>query len=150
MTVRDWLPIFGALLIPVVIAAGSWWITWQQGKIEERRAKADRELAEQRAQDEALQAYLGQMNDLLLEHNLRNSEEDSEQRTLARARTLTVLRRLDSSDKIVVMLFLEEAELIWTKPEEKGPPSLVLMAPPCEMSTCPLLTCAVPTCALPI
>lgn len=130
MTVRDWLPIFGALLIPVVIAAGSWWITWQQGKIEDRRAKADRELAEQRAQDEALQGYLGQMNNLLLEHNLRNSEEDSEARTLARARTLTVLRRLDSSDKIVVMLFLEEAELIWTRPEEEGPPIISLMGAP--------------------
>ena len=130
MTVRDWLPIFGALLIPVVIAAGSWWITWQQGKIEDRRGKVDRELAEQRAQDEALQGYLGQMNNLLLEHNLRNSEEDSEARTLARARTLTVLRRLDSSDKIVVMLFLEEAELIWTRPEEEGPPIISLMGAP--------------------
>jgi hypothetical protein len=38
MTVRDWLPIVGALLIPVVIAAGSWRITWQQGKIEDQRA----------------------------------------------------------------------------------------------------------------
>jgi hypothetical protein len=33
MTLRDWLPIVGALLIPVVIAAGTWGITWQQGKI---------------------------------------------------------------------------------------------------------------------
>ena len=34
MTVRDWLPIVGALLIPVVIAAGTWGITWQQGSLE--------------------------------------------------------------------------------------------------------------------
>ena len=112
MTVRDWLPIGGTLLIPVVVAAGTWGITWQQGKIEDRRAKAERELAEQRAQDEALQAYLDQMNTLLLEHNLRNSKEDSGVRTLARARTLTVLGRLDPDWKTEIMRFLVEAELV--------------------------------------
>jgi hypothetical protein len=42
-------------------------ITWQQGEIEEQRAQADRELSEQRAQDEALRAYLDQLSTLLLE-----------------------------------------------------------------------------------
>jgi hypothetical protein len=45
MTLRDWLPIVGALLIPIVIAVGGWRITWQQGKIENQRAKVERELA---------------------------------------------------------------------------------------------------------
>jgi hypothetical protein len=57
----------------------------QQASLEDRRAKAERELAEQRAQDEALQAYLDQMGSLLLEKDLRTSEEDSEVRMLARA-----------------------------------------------------------------
>jgi Pentapeptide repeats (8 copies) len=112
MSVRDWLPIIGALLIPVVIAAGTGWITWQQGKIEDQRAKAERELAEQRAQDEALQAYLDQMSSLLLEKDQRASEVESEVHTLARARTLTVLERLDPSRKTQVMRFLLEAELV--------------------------------------
>jgi uncharacterized protein YjbI with pentapeptide repeats len=112
MTVRDWLPIVGALLIPVVIAAGTWGITWQQGKIEDRRAKAERELAEQRAQDEALQAYLDQMSSLLLEKDLRNSEEGDEVRTLAKARTVTILRRLDSSRNRDILQFLREARLV--------------------------------------
>jgi hypothetical protein len=112
MTVRDWMPIVGALLIPIVIAVGTWVITLQQGNIEDRRAKAERELAEQRAQDDAVQAYLDQMNNLLLEHNLRHSEEDSRVRTLAQARTLTVLGRLDPSDKTAVMQFLVEADLL--------------------------------------
>src|SRR5918997_7015992 len=120
MTVRDWLPIVGAFLIPVMIAIGTWGITWQQGKIEDQRAKAERELAEQRAQHEALQAYLDQMSTLLLEKDLRNSEEDSEVRTLARARTLTVLRRLDPNRKSAVMQFLVEAELI-QRGEGRGP-----------------------------
>jgi hypothetical protein len=39
--------------------------------IENERAEAERELAEQRAQDEALQAYLDQMSQLMLDRNLR-------------------------------------------------------------------------------
>jgi hypothetical protein len=100
-TVWDWLPIVGTLLVPVMIAAGTWGITWQQGK-----------LAEQRAQDEALQAYLDQMSQLLMAEDLRNSEEGSAPRTLARARTLTLLGRLDSSRKGRLLRFLYEAKLI--------------------------------------
>ena len=54
----------------------------------------ERELAEQQAQNDSLQTYLDQMGMLLLEKDLRSSKEDSEVRTLARARTLTVLGRL--------------------------------------------------------
>jgi uncharacterized protein YjbI with pentapeptide repeats len=121
MTVRDWLPIVGALLIPLAVAAGTGWITWQQGRIADQRAEADRELAEQRAQDEALQAYLNQMSSFLLEKDLRlstrdNATEDSkEARNLARARTLTVLRTLDSRRKEQVMQFLMEAALVQTE-----------------------------------
>ena len=84
----------------------------QAQKIENQRAEAERELAEQRAQDEALQAYLSQMGSLLLEKDLRESKEDSEVRTLARARTLTVLGRLDPSRKKALMQFLVEADLV--------------------------------------
>ena len=38
MTVRDWLPIVGALLIPIMVALGAGWITWQQAKLEDQRA----------------------------------------------------------------------------------------------------------------
>jgi hypothetical protein len=123
------------LAIPVVLAAAGLWFTAQQDarqqniedrraqqaqKIEDQRAAAERELAEQRAQDEALQVYLSQMGSLLLDKNLRESEEDSEVRTLARARTLTVLSRLDPSRKSAVMEFLVEAELVQSV-EGRGP-----------------------------
>jgi len=91
----------------------------QAQKIENQRAEAERELAEQRAQDEALQAYLGQMNTLLLEKDLRASEEDSEVRTLARARTLTVLGGLDVTRRTSVVQFLVEASLIQAVGEKK-------------------------------
>jgi hypothetical protein len=124
MTVRDWLQL---LIVPFVLAILGIAFTLlldtrqqafeerraqQAQKIENQRAEAERELAKQRAQDEALQAYLGQMSSLLLEKDLRNSEEGSEARTLARARTLTVLGRLDPSRKTAVMQFLVEAALV--------------------------------------
>src|SRR5918998_6855822 len=100
MTLREWMPIVGALLVALVIALGIWAITrqldklenqraQQAQKIENQRAEAERELAEQRAQDEALQAYLSQMSSLLLEKDLRASAGESEVRSIARARTVT-------------------------------------------------------------
>ena len=135
-TFWDWLQLLSALAIPVVLAASGFWFTVQQDqrqqliedqraqqaqKIESQRANAERELAEQRAQDEALQAYLDQMGSLLLgEEKLRASEEGSEVRTLARARTLTVLERLDPSRKSAVAQFLVEAGLV-QRVEERAP-----------------------------
>ena len=120
MTVRNWLEL---LIVPLVLvgigllfenqqADRQRAMEAQQQALEERRAEAERELAEQRAQDEALQAYLDQMSGLLLERDLRTSEKRSEVRTLARARTLTVLERLDPGRKTAVMRFLGEAVLI--------------------------------------
>jgi uncharacterized protein YjbI with pentapeptide repeats len=115
-TFWDWLQLLSALAIPVVLAAAGLWFTAQQDarqqNVENQRAEAERKLAEQRAQDEALQAYLNQIGTLLLEKDLRKAQQDSEVRTLARARTLTVLERLDPSRKTAVMQFLKEAQLI--------------------------------------
>ena len=108
-TLWDWLQL---LIVPLVLVGIGLLFEMQQAKREERRSEVERELAEQRAQDDALQAYLSQMSGLLLEKDLRESEKDSEVRTLARARTLTVLGRMDPSRKGDVMRFLVEAELV--------------------------------------
>jgi uncharacterized protein YjbI with pentapeptide repeats len=128
----DWLQL---LIVPLALAGIGFVFTMQQDTrqqqiedqraqqalmIENERAEAERELAEQRAQDEALQAYLTQMGSLLLEKDLRNLDSDSEVRTLARARTLTVLGRLDSSRKAAVMHFFFEARLVQGE-EERAP-----------------------------
>ena len=112
MTVRDWLAVVGALLVPLVIALGTGGITWQQGKIEDQRADAERELADQRAQDEALQTYLTQMSTLMLERDLRHAEVGDEMQIVARARTLAALGRLDPSRKTALMQFITEAGLV--------------------------------------
>jgi len=112
-TLWDWLQLF---IVPLALAAIGLWFAAQQEtrqqQIEAKRAESERHIEEQRAQDAALQAYLDQMSQLMLEGNLRGSEEDSEVRTLARARTRTVLGRLDSRRKGSVVQFLYEADLI--------------------------------------
>jgi len=112
MTVRDWLQL---LIVPLALVLIGFLFTMQQDarqqQTEDQRAQAERRLAEQSAQDEALQAYLDQLSDLLLEKDLRNSEEGSEVRTLARARTATVIQRLDAEGNRNVIRFLNEAGL---------------------------------------
>jgi uncharacterized protein YjbI with pentapeptide repeats len=103
-TLWEWLQLLGALAIPLVLAIAGFWFTSQQ-------EKSGQLVEEQRAQDAALQAYLDQMGTLLLKEELRKSEEGSEVRTLARARTKTVLERLDSTRTAAVIEFLIEAEL---------------------------------------
>jgi uncharacterized protein YjbI with pentapeptide repeats len=117
-TIWDWVNL---LVLPIILTAGGLWFTDRQNdnqlEIENKRAQAERDLAEQRTQDDALQAYLDQMSTLLLTKDLRESEEGSEVRSLARARTLTVLERLDPDRKTVVMGFLVESRLVQSADE---------------------------------
>jgi pentapeptide repeat protein len=101
-TLWDWL---GLLLIPLVLAIGGYFLT----RSENRYALS---LQEQREQEASLRAYLDQMTELLLHEKLRTSRPDAEVRSVARIRTLTVLRVLDGVRKATVMQFLYEAELI--------------------------------------
>ncbi len=88
--------------------------------------EAERKVADQRAQDAALQAYLDQMTQLLLHEKLRTSQPDDEVRSLARVRTLTVLEVLDGMRKATVLQFLYEAGLIGgIKQEEDDVPRTI-------------------------
>ena len=60
----------------------------------------------------ALQAYIDHLSQLLLAQNLRHSREDEEVRTIARARTLMVLRRVDAERKGSVLQFLHQSTLL--------------------------------------
>ena len=101
-TLWDWLQLF---IVPLALAAIGLWFSAQQDTRQQQ-------LEEQRAQNAALQAYLDQMSQLMLQGDLRSSDKDSEVRTLARARTQTVLGQLDSDRKASVVQFLYEASLI--------------------------------------
>ncbi len=112
-TFWDWLQLF---VVPLALVMIGYFFTAQQDarqqRAEEQRADIDRWLAEQRAQEEALQAYLDQMSGLLLERDLRASEEGSEVRMLARARTLAVLERVEPGREREVVEFLIETGLV--------------------------------------
>jgi uncharacterized protein YjbI with pentapeptide repeats len=101
-----------------VIAAGGLWFNSQQRarelRIDAQQREREQDIVQQRAQDEAVQAYLNHIGELLLDEDkpLRQSIEGDKPRTLARARTLTVLRRLDGERKCSVVTFLYEAALI--------------------------------------
>jgi uncharacterized protein YjbI with pentapeptide repeats len=106
ITLWDWLEL---LVVPAVIAGGGLWFTNQ-------RAKTDREIAKKSRQDEALQAYIDHMSDMLIpkegQPSLYKAQPDPSLRSVARARTLTVLKRLDGYGKARVVQFLYESELL--------------------------------------
>jgi len=80
MTVRNWLEL---LVVPLVLVGIGLLFEMQQADRQQATEKQQQSLAEQRAQDEPLQAYLNQMSTLLLEEDLRGSEASSDVRKLA-------------------------------------------------------------------
>jgi uncharacterized protein YjbI with pentapeptide repeats len=104
ITLWDWVKL---LIVPAVIAGGGLWFNAQQREREQQ-------IANDRAQDEALQAYLDGMSQLLTdkERPLYKTQRGDRLSIIARARTLSVLGRLDSSRKRSVLQFLYESGLI--------------------------------------
>jgi uncharacterized protein YjbI with pentapeptide repeats len=107
------------LIVPAALALGVYWLNRRQTERDQQAQDAQQERAlaveSQRAQDEALQAYLDQMSQLLAdpERPLRRARPGDTLSMLARARTLTVLQRLESRLlKRSVVQFLYEAGLI--------------------------------------
>src|SRR5215213_3652333 len=105
-TLWDWLQL---LIIPAVLAGGGLWFNRQQ-------REQELQTADRRAQDEARQAYLDQMSDMLISNKDQPSLSDEHPpdslKTVARARTLTVLPRLAADRKARVVQFLYESGLI--------------------------------------
>jgi uncharacterized protein YjbI with pentapeptide repeats len=146
-TLWDWLDL---LIVPIVLAIGGYLFTRSESVRSQRRAaeqaQVDREIANRRSKDEALEAYIDDMSELLIDHGLRsipiykpwepmlererragtlqsteagsqsNQAEPSPEealREVARARTFTILQRLDADHKRTVVRFLYESGLIY-------------------------------------
>lgn len=101
-TLWDWLQL---LIIPLALAIIA--ILFNRAE-----RKNEQKIASDNQQEAALQGYIKEMSELMLERDLRKSDVDAEVRTIARVRTLTVLRRLDAERKGSVLQFLYEAGLI--------------------------------------
>jgi hypothetical protein len=115
------------LIVPAALALGVYWLNRAQiareRKAEEARQRREREVQaaqrereleveDQRAQDVALQAYLDQMSQLLIDYELLRAQPDDNLSVVARVRTLTVLPRLDGRRKRSILQFLYESGLI--------------------------------------
>jgi hypothetical protein len=107
-TLWDWLSL---LIVPSVLAVGGYLFTRSENR-------ATQAAAERRAQDDALQAYLDHMSELLIpkkdQPSLYRARPGDSLSEVARARTLTALPRLDGNRKARVVQFLYEAGLITT------------------------------------
>ena len=106
ITLWDWLKL---LVVPAVIAGDGLWFNQQQ-------RERELEIAERRSQDEAPQAYLDQMSDMLIpktdQPSLYTARPGDDLSSVARARTLAVLPRLDEDRKGRVVHFLYGSGLI--------------------------------------
>jgi Pentapeptide repeats (8 copies) len=124
--VWDWLAL---LVVPAALAMGVYWLNTRQAARQQResdrrqaseeaaqdaQAQQARALEDQRAQDAALQGYLDQMSHLLTDAKrpLRRAQPSDDLSIVARARTLTVLPRLDYDRKARVLQFLYESGVI--------------------------------------
>src|SRR5215208_5840793 len=98
VTLWQWLDL---LIIPAVLAIGGYLFARSENQ-------AAQGVAESRAQDEALQAYLDKMSQMLTdrERPLRSAQPGDDLSTVARAQTLTVLLKLDGARKGILLRFL--------------------------------------------
>ena len=122
-TLWDWMDL---LIVSVVLTFGVLALNYSQRKneqaiakesreqdrdIAEKNRETDREIARDRQYQTTLETYFDRMADLLLKENLRNSGEGDEVRSIARTRTLAVLRSLDAERVGAVFRFIDDAEL---------------------------------------
>jgi uncharacterized protein YjbI with pentapeptide repeats len=114
-TFWDWLSL---LLVPIVLALGGYLFTRSENRraqeIGDQQRTLDREIADERRQDDMLQAYLDGLSQLLTDEKrpLHRAPVGDSLRAVARARTLTVLTRLNADRKARVVEFLYESGLI--------------------------------------
>lgn len=111
-TVWDWMEL---LLLPLILVGGVLLLTLSRRQTESRRseenASVEREIASDNQKEDAVQAYFDRMADLVLKEKLSKFSPE-EVKTVARVRTLTVLRGLDSKRKGRVLMFLKDSGLI--------------------------------------
>lgn len=100
-TLWDWMEL---LIVPSVLAGGAFFLNRSERNTE-------REIANERQQDLALQTYIDRMSELLLKEKLRTTRK-TEVHNVARTRTLSIMRLLDTKRNNIVVQFLREAELI--------------------------------------
>jgi len=112
-TLWDWL---NALIFPLSLAGLGFWVQQMQQKRSELQNAVDREIANNHLNEEMLQTYLDRLSELLIDQGLHGLKPGSSKHEVAmdviRARTLSILRRLDGDRKGSVIRFLFDSDLI--------------------------------------
>ncbi len=113
ITLWDWIKL---LIFPAVLAIGGYWFNRQQQnrefEIADNRARTDRWIEDQRAQETALQAFLDQITHLNAYSELRTAPASGHKRAILRAKIQTLLLQLDGKRKGVLLLSLHGVKLI--------------------------------------
>lgn len=104
------------LIIPFVLAGGTLWFNAQQANtslaIGRQQYEHSQQIATDQQEEATLTTYIGDISDLLITHNLRQSQPDDETRVVARGKTFIALKKLDGDRKGELLQFLYEAQLI--------------------------------------
>jgi Pentapeptide repeats (8 copies) len=112
-TLWDWL---NALGFPMSLAALGFWIQRVQQNRSVLQEAVDREIAHNHLNEEMLQTYLDRLSELLITQGLHGLKPGDFKYEIAmdviRARTLSILRRLDGDRKGSVIRFLFDSDLI--------------------------------------
>jgi uncharacterized protein YjbI with pentapeptide repeats len=115
-TLWDWLQLLAALLVPVVVGFAGLTFTRKQSqterKIADDRLQEERRLADDRQREAALETYFDRVSQLLLDEGTRGHAHESHVQAVARARTVTTIRRLDSERNGSLLRFLRESHLM--------------------------------------
>lgn len=103
------------LLLPLILAGGVYFL-YVSGRemgrrLFEERAQLEIKISADRQHEEALQIYIDRMSELLLKEKLSRFSPD-EVRSVARIRTLAVLRGLDARRRGSLLLFLRDSRLV--------------------------------------
>ena len=101
ITLWDWSEL---LIVPAVLAIGGYWFNRQQ-------QNREFEIAEQRTQQIALQAFLDQITYSDTYRELRTAPASGHKRAVLRAKMQTLLRQLDGERKGLLLSFLHGAKL---------------------------------------
>jgi uncharacterized protein YjbI with pentapeptide repeats len=114
-TLWDWMEL---LIIPLFLAGGAF-VLQRSERAAERKTAEDqenlgREIAKDRQQEAALQAYLDRVAELLLDEKLQPDQSDKAWNVM-RVRTLTVLRELNAARNGIVLRFLTDIGFVGTK-----------------------------------
>ncbi|HEX4864940.1 MAG TPA: pentapeptide repeat-containing protein [Acidimicrobiales bacterium] len=108
-TLWDWMQLLG---VPLVLAGIALLFNLREQERDEQRAATDRSIAVDAQREQTLQKYLDTMTELMLDRGLPSSKPGDEVRTVARTRTLALLRQLDGERKGIVVQFLHLSHLV--------------------------------------